>query len=135
MSSAIISGVGKLNTNGGESNLFYMNIISIPVSSKTERTRLLFFSNQEVNNINDLVDVINFYKSYEQPLIVAGGDLVVVTSDSVVKRYNVVDLFISGTNSVNITYRTSATATANTYKLFDIGAAEPEGWIYINFKL
>lgn len=136
MSTAMISGCGKLNTNGGgESNLSYINIISIPVASVTERTRLLFFSKQEVNNINDLVDVINFYKSYDQPLIVAGGDLVVVTTDTSVKRYAVVDLFITGTNSVNITYRTSASAVANSYKLFDIGAAEPADWIYINFKL
>lgn len=135
MSSAIISGCGKLNSNEGESNLFYMNIVSIPVASVAERTRLLFFSNQEVNNINDLVDVINFYKSYEQPLIVAGGDLVITTTDHTVKRYAIVDLFKSATNSVNITYRTSASVTANTYKLFDIGATEPEGWIYINFKM
>lgn len=136
MSSAIISGVGKLNTNGGgESNLSYLNIISIPVAVKTLRTRLMFFSNQEVNNINDLVDVINFYKSYNQPLIVAGGDLVVPQSESEAKRYNVVDLFKTGTNSVNITYRTSATVATNTYKLFDIGIPEPEGWVYINFKM
>ena len=135
MSSAIISGCGKLNTNEGESNLSYLNIISIPVATDVARTRLMFLSKQEVNNINDLVDVVNFYKSYEQPLIVAGGDLVVVTSDSTFKRYAIVDLFISGTNSVNITYRTSATATANTYKLFDIGAPNPEGWIFVNIKL
>lgn len=135
MGSAIISGCGKLNTNGGESNLSYLNIISIPVSTGSERTRLLFFSNQEVNNINDLVDVINFYKSYDQPLIVAGGDLVVVTTDTTIKRYNVVDLFITATNSVNITYRTSASAVDNRYKLFDIGAPNPDGWIFVNFKL
>lgn len=135
MSSAIISGVGKLNTNGGESNLFYMNIISIPISSKTVRTRLLFFSNQEVNNINDLVDVLKFYKSYNQPLIVAGGDLAIPNGDMAVNRYAIVDLFLNGTNSVNITYRTSASAVDNRYKLFDIGIPEPEGWIYINFKL
>lgn len=135
MSSAIISGVGKLNTNGGESNLFYMNIISVPISSKTVRTRLLFFSKQEVNNINDLVDVLKFYKSYDQPLIVAGGDLAIPNGETAVNRYNIVDLFITGTNSVNISYRTSSSAVTNTYKLFDVGAPEPEGWIYINFKL
>lgn len=135
MSTAMISGCGKLITNGGESNLTYLNIISIPVREKTLRTRLMFFSNQEVNSINDLVDVINFYKSYDQPLIVAGGDLVIVTTDSNIKRYDVVDLFKTGTNSVNITYRTSATTAVNTYILFDIGAPEPADWVYVNFKL
>lgn len=135
MSSAIISGCGKLNTNGGESNLSYLNIISIPVAVKTLRTRLMFFSNQEVNNINDLVDVINFYKTYNQPLIVAGGDLVVPESESVAKRYAIVELFKTGTNTVNISYRSSASAVTNTYKLFDIGIPEPADWIYINLKL
>lgn len=135
MSSAIISGCGKLNTTEGGSNLLYLNIISIPVRTNKVRTRLMFFSNQEVNNINDLVDVVNFYKTYDQPLIAAGGDLVIATSDTDVRRYDIVDLFKSATNTINITYRTSSTVADNRYILFEVGAPEPEGWIYINFKL
>lgn len=136
MSSAIISGVGKLNTNDSESNLLFLNIIYIPVDGSTTRTRFLFFSKQEVNNINEFLDVLNFYASYNQPIILVGGDYVIKNStSSTYNRYAVVDLFRGTTNYVHLSYRKTSTSVDNTVKLFEIGGTTPTNWVFSNIKL
>lgn len=137
MSSAIISGCGKLNTNGGgESNLLYLNMIYIPVDGSTARTRFEFFSKQSVNNINDFLDVLYFYESYNQPIILIGGDYVTKNSSSTTyNRYAVVDLFKSTSNYVNLSYRKTSTNVDDTIKLFKIDGTKPTNWIFANIKL
>ena len=141
MGSAIVSGCGKLNTNEGESNLLYLNIITIPVEPNYADTRFMFLSKQEVNNINDFLDVLNFYNSYGQHIILVGGDYVIKSTSSTqtYNRYAVVDLFkyirYPQEIYVNLTYRKTSTTADDTVRLFEITGEHPTNWIFANIKL
>lgn len=79
MSIGNICALGK--KGNGSSSGFYLNIINIPNATVGgDPTWIAFLSTIEINNYNDLINVVDLYKTYNQDVILVAGEYINGTS-------------------------------------------------------
>lgn len=128
MSSAIISGVGKLNINEGESNSLYLNIIQIPVTDASIHTQIMFLAHKYVTNFSDFLEVLDYYTARNGYLQVCGGEWVERTS-SATYTYVIEYIYYEST-TIRVMYKNSA--NSHTSKGLGSKNNPPTNWVYFN---
>lgn len=129
MSSAIISGVGKLNINEGESNLLYLNIIQIPVTDASIPTQIMFLAHKYVTNFTDFLEVLDYYTEKNGYLQICGGEWVQRTS-SATYTYVIEYIFYDGTTDIRVMYKNNT--NSHTSKSLANTTNPPTTWVYFN---
>src|SRR5574344_779780 len=107
MSSAIISGCGKLNTNGGDSNSLFLNIIQIPVADASIPTQIMFLAHKYVTNFSDFLEVLDYYTEKNGSLQICGGEWVQRTS-SATYTYVIEYIYYASETVISIMYKNGA---------------------------
>lgn len=128
MSSAIISGVGKLTSNNNDDKLF-LNIIQIPVTDASMPTQIMFLAHKYVTNYSDFLEVLDYYTEKNGNLQVCGGEWVERTS-SATYTYVIEYIYYATTTAVSIMYKNSA--NSHTSKSLASTTNPPTSWVYYN---
>lgn len=104
MANSFLTGCGKLNNN----NNLYLNLIKIPtgLTTTTDLTQLLFFSNIRVNNFSDFLSVLTYYKSLGLELLTCGGLVVFSNAGNVEKRSPVL-IYYNEMKEIYVSYKHS----------------------------
>lgn len=129
MSSAIISGVGKLNSNTISSdNELKINIIELPIEAGF-RSQLVFLSHNKVTNFSEFVEVLNYYNNKRRNLFTISGEYKTDSSTS----YEPV-LIYYGDNlkkDIRLMYKNSFTSLA-TKIIANLEEPPPTNWSFYN---
>lgn len=129
MSSAIISGCGKLNTNGGESNLLYLNIIQIPVADASIPTQIMFLAHKYVTNFTDFLEVLDYYTERNGNLQICGGEWVEHRS-SATYTYVIEYIYYASETVISVMYKNGANSHSS--KSLTSRTNPPTTWVYFN---
>lgn len=127
MSSAIISGCGKLNTNGGESNLLFLNMIQIPADNADIPTQIMFLAHKYVTNFTDFLEVLDYYKEKNLNLQTCGGRWVEHPS-SITYTYVIEYIYYHSAREIKIMYKDNANSHIS--KRLALTANPPTNWEY-----
>lgn len=129
MSSAIISGVGKLNSDTISSdNELKINIIELPIEAGF-RSQLVFLSHNKVTNFSEFVEVLNYYNNKRRNLFTISGEYKTDSSTS----YEPV-LIYYGDNlkkDIRLMYKNSFTSLA-TKIIANLEEPPPTNWSFYN---
>lgn len=129
MSSAIISGCGKLNSDTISSdNELKINIIELPIEVGF-RSQLVFLSHNKVTNFSEFVEVLNYYNNKRRNLFTISGEYKTDSSTS----YEPV-LIYYGDNlkkDIRLMYKNSFTSLA-TKIIANLEEPPPTNWSFYN---
>lgn len=129
MSSAIISGVGKLNSDTISSdNELKINIIELAIEAGF-RSQLVFLSHNKVTNFSEFVEVLNYYNNKRRNLFTISGEYKTDSSTS----YEPV-LIYYGDNlkkDIRLMYKNSFTSLA-TKIIANLEEPPPTNWSFYN---
>lgn len=125
MSIATLCSTGKKENTNSE---LYINIINIPNQSSPTGlpTRIMFLSNIEILNYNDLIRVLDLYADYNQHVILVGGEYVYGSN-----RYGVVDMYMHN-YILYLTYRNDTQVGTLVVATMQ---NPPSDWTYVNIRL
>lgn len=132
MSSVIISGCGKLNSDTiAVENEVKLNIIRFPNPSETPYiSYLLFLSPKYVTNFLEFVDALNYYYEKGLELFLCGG----MYYPEPGKKFSPVSIFYNGSEKKDIKlnyHRSYSEVTSITIANTD---TPPTDWTYYNIK-
>lgn len=130
MSSAIISGCGKLNTNDGGSNLLYLNIIQIQVTDASIPTQIMFLAHKYVTNFSDFLEVLDYYTEKNGCLQICGGEWVERTTSATYTYVIEYIYYYNETTDIRVMYKNSA--NGHTSKSIANKTNPPATWVYFN---
>lgn len=123
MSSVMISGCGKLNSNTIDNEL-KLNIIEFP-NNTPYRTQLVFLSHNNVTNFTEFVDALNYYYDKGVNLFTVGG---VYRDNSLSKFYTPLYIFYDSDLKKEIKLMYKDSFTASTSKTIANVDAPPDNW-------
>lgn len=129
MSSAIISGCGKLTCNNNDDKLF-LNIIQIPVADASIPTQIMFLAHKYVTNFSDFLEVLDYYTEKNGNLQICGGEWVESTTSATYTYVIEYIYYYNNTEDIRIMYK----GNVNTHnsKSLAIKTNPPTTWVYFN---
>lgn len=128
MSSAIISGVGKLTSNNNDDKLF-LNIIQIPVADADIPTQIMFLAHKYVTNFTDFLEVLDYYTERNGYLQVCGGEWAEHRS-SYTYTYVIEYIYYATPTVISVMYKNGANSA--TSKSLTGTTNPPTTWVYFN---
>lgn len=128
MSSAIISGCGKLNSDtiSGDNEL-KINIIELPIVTGF-RSQLVFLSHNKVTNFSEFVDVLNYYSDKRRNLFTISGEY---KTDSTTIYEPVFIYYGNSKKDIRLMYKNTFTSLA-TKIIANLEEPPPTNWSFYN---
>lgn len=129
MSSAIISGVGKLNSDTISSdNELKINIIELPIEAGF-RSQLVFLSHNKVTNFSEFVEVLNYYNNKRRNLFTISGEY--KTDSSTIYEPVLIYYGDNLKKDIRLMYKNSFTSLA-TKIIANLEEPPPTNWSFYN---
>lgn len=127
MSSAIISGCGKLNSDAiSTDNELKINIIELPIVSGF-RSQLVFLSHNKVTNFSEFVEVLNYYYGKRLNLFTISGEY---KTDSTTSYEPVLIYTDNSKKDIRLMYKNTFTSLAT--KIIANLEEPPTNWSFYN---
>lgn len=128
MSSVMISGVGKLNSDTISSdNELKINIIELPIVDGF-RSQLVFLSHNKVTNFSEFVELLNYYYDKRRNLFTISGEY---KTDSSTSYEPVFIYYGNNLKDIRLMYKNTFTSLA-TKIIANLEEPPPTNWSFYN---